>query len=213
MMKILIGVVGTLGAAALATVIVLYNGWIDIAADSPHGPTVYRLIEFARDRAIARRSEAVKPPDDLADPVRLRRGAGNYAAMCAGCHLSPETEDSELRKGLYPEPPSLAKTATGPSNVDTDPARRFWIIKHGIKASGMPAWSKGGMEDEAIWDLVAFVGQLPNLSATEYRELVDTSAGHAHAGISRAPEGSNANRDASLHGPRYRVEHRDSLTR
>lgn len=191
-MKILIGVVGTLGAAALATVIVLYGGWIDIAADSPHGPAVYRLIEFARDRAIARRSEAVKPPDDLADPVRVRRGAGNYSAMCAGCHLSPGTEDSELHKGLYPEPPSLAKTATGPSNVDTDPGRRFWIIKHGIKASGMPAWSKGGMEDAAIWDLVAFVQRLPKMSASEYRELVESSEGHSHAGRQKAIDHSIA---------------------
>ena len=47
----------------------------------------------------------------------------------------------------------------------------------------MPAWSKGGMEDEAIWDLAAFLQKMPLLSALAYKQLVAASDGHSHGGI------------------------------
>jgi len=50
----------------------------------------------------------------------------------------------------------------------------------------MPAWSKGGMEDEAIWDLAAFLKVLPTLSAADYRRQVDASPGHSHAGMTES---------------------------
>lgn len=153
-----------------------------MAADKPHGPAVHRLIEWAREQSIARRAADIVPPDDLSDAGRIRRGAGNYDAMCANCHLSPGIEDSEIRKGLYPTPPNLSKPTNAADSDRTD-ARRFWIIKHGVKASGMPAWSKGGMEDEAIWDLTAFLKIMPSLSLEEYRRQIEASDGHSHGGL------------------------------
>lgn len=47
----------------------------------------------------------------------------------------------------------------------------------------MPAWAKGGMDDEAIWDLVAFINVLPKLSAAEYKARIAASEGHSHAGM------------------------------
>lgn len=184
--KAWVGALGTLAAIAAAGVVTVYSGVVDVAADSPHGPLVYRLLEDLRERAIARRIGAIQPPADLDDGGRQRRGAGNYAAMCADCHLAPGVENSEIRRGLYPTPPDLARPA---SVADAGAARRFWIIKHGIKASGMPAWAKGGMEDAAIWDLVAFLERLPGLSPEQYRDLVAASPGHAHGGIVRKESG------------------------
>lgn len=182
MNKILIGVLGTLGLGAITGATVVFSGAIDMGADTPHSPAVYRAIEFARERSIASSADDIKVPADLEDAERVRRGAGNYDAMCVTCHLSPDAVDSEIRKGLYPTPPNLSKPAAGglPERQD---ARQFWIIKHGIKASGMPAWSKGGMDDEAIWDLVAFVRSMPALSSTQYKELVAASDGHSHGGL------------------------------
>lgn len=179
MNKIVIGALGVIGLTAVAAAGVLQAGLIDVAADTPHHPAVHRLIEWARERAIVRRAADIQPPVDLADPARVRRGAGNYDAMCAGCHLAPGVEDSEIRKGLNPQPPKLAEPTADSPGRD---ARRFWITKHGIKASGMPAWSKGGMDDAAIWDLIAFIDTLPRLSPQEYRRQVEASPGHAHAG-------------------------------
>ncbi|WP_031436291.1 c-type cytochrome [Methylobacter tundripaludum] len=181
MKKILLGAFGVLGLGAVTVIGLLQAGAIDMAADTPHSPSVHRLIEWAREQSIARGAADIVPPDDLSDAGRIRRGAGNYDAMCANCHLSPGIEDSEIRKGLYPTPPNLSKPANADDSDRTD-ARRFWIIKHGVKASGMPAWSKSGMEDEAIWDLTAFLKIMPSLSPEEYRRLVESSDGHSHGG-------------------------------
>lgn len=187
MRNFLLGILSALAAVAVIAGAVLYSGVIDMAADTPHSRPVYRLIEFAREQSIAHRARDITPPADLAAPERLRRGAGNYDAMCAGCHLSPDQRTSEIRAGLYPQPRDLTET-TGEASA----ARQFWIIKHGIKATGMAAWSQGGMEDAAIWDMVALLQQLPKLDAAQYRQLVASSAGHSHSGM--------ADSDSADHG-------------
>jgi mono/diheme cytochrome c family protein len=157
---------------------VVYSGRVDVAADSPHSTLVYRLIETARDKAIDRHVRDAIVPNNLADDERIRRGAGNYAAMCVECHLAPGKSSSEIRMGLYPEPPDLSR------EVEMgEAARQFWVIKHGIKASGMPAWSRGGMDDASIWDIVAFLQKMPMLSADQYTALVASSDGHSHGGV------------------------------
>jgi hypothetical protein len=65
--------------------------------------------------------------------------------------------------------------------VDGNPAATFWVIKHGIKATGMPAWGKS-MGDPYIWGMVAFLDQLPNMDAEQYQTLVASSGGHEHGG-------------------------------
>ena len=92
------------------------------------------------------------------------KGAGQYAAMCANCHLAPEQTESKMRPGLYPKPPNLAEQRV-------DPRRAFWVVKHGLKMSGMPAWGLGH-DDATIWNIVAFVTRLPGLSAQHYKDLV-----------------------------------------
>lgn len=184
MKKILLGALGVLGLGAATAAGLIHAGLIDVAADTPHAPAVHRLIEWARERSIARRAAGIVPPGDLSDSARIRRGAGNYDAMCAGCHLAPGMKDTEIRKGLYPPPPRLADPAGFVDSARMD-ARRFWIVKHGIKASGMPAWAKAGMEDADIWDLTAFLKILPQLSPPAYRREVAASEGHSHAGMAR----------------------------
>ena len=181
MKGILTGVIVAVLAATASAAAALYLGWIDVAADKPHSPAVHALIEFARERSIARQTRDLLPPGDIDGVERIRRGAGNYDAMCADCHRAPGVGESEIRRGLYPHPPDLTRAAAG-LPPDRAAARRFWIIKHGIKASGMPAWSKGGMDDADIWDMTAFLGALPTLSAQQYRLQVAASGGHMHGG-------------------------------
>lgn len=167
-------------AAVIAAVLIAIGalvigaGLYNVAADEPHTALVHRLLDIARERSIAVRAADIDVPN-LEDPASARRGAGNYDSMCMGCHLAPGMADSELAVGLYPSPPDLTKAA------DIDPAKAFWAIKHGVKASGMPAWGKS-MEDEYIWDMVAFLRKLPTLSAQQYAEEVAASGGHSHGG-------------------------------
>ncbi|SDS39119.1 c-type cytochrome [Pseudomonas oryzae] len=169
----------TLTLASLAASVVgagvIWSGLINVGADDPHLESVHALLSAARERSIAVRAAGIPVPD-LNDPELIRRGAGNYHSMCIGCHLAPGMAATELSQNLYPAPPNLAQIGANGS-----PSTAFWIIKHGIKATGMPAWGKS-MGDEHIWGMVAFLQRLPNLDATQYRQLVAASDGHSHGG-------------------------------
>lgn len=161
-------------ACLLAGIVFIYSGVMPPGADQPHSSLVYQLLETTRERGIAVRASKISVPP-LDDPALIRSGAGNYNAMCSGCHLMPGVNQSELSKGLYPAPPPLAEVE------DLDPAEAFWVIKHGIKASGMPAWGKS-MDDRFIWGMVAFLKRLPTLSEEQYKTEVACSGGHSHGG-------------------------------
>ena len=57
-----------------------------------------------------------------------------------------------------------------PRRTATADAELFWIVKHGIKMSGMPAWSDHS--DEELWATVAFLKKLPRMSEQDYGALV-----------------------------------------
>ena len=158
---------GVLGAA--------YFGLVNVGADDPHFPAVHAFLAMARDRSIEVRARDIEVPD-LKNENLIRIGAGNYNAMCVGCHLAPGVEKTELSQALYPSPPDLSKLG-----ASGDPAVAFWTIKHGIKATGMPAWGKS-MDDSYIWGMVAFLDQLPQMNAQQYQAMVASSGGHQHGG-------------------------------
>jgi mono/diheme cytochrome c family protein len=168
------------GAGLLIGTGTIYFGLINPGADEPHSPVVYKLIETARDRAIAVRADDIRVPP-LNDVAKIKQGAGNYAAMCVGCHLAPGIASTEMSKILYPAPPNLSKLGA------PDPARAFWVIKHGIKASGMAAWGTN-MKDDYIWNMVAFLQKLPKLTPGQYQTLVAESGGHSHGGGEQVAE-------------------------
>ena len=99
-------------------------------------------------------------------------GGADYEYMCSSCHLKPGLEESDMSIGLYPQPPNLSIShETHQHGTDEELARKnFWVIKHGIKASGMPAWGKTH-SDERIWAMVAFIKRLPTLTPEQYQVL------------------------------------------
>lgn len=160
-----------IGMAGLAGFV--YSGVYNIGADDHHVRPVYAALRTLRERSIAVRSRDLEVPN-LADETLVLKGAGQYAAMCTQCHLTPAMKDSEIRPGLYPQPPNLSK-------VRIDPREAFWAIKHGIKASGMPAWGQSHDDDE-IWNIVSFVRQLPHMTSDDYRAITAVEASEEHAG-------------------------------
>lgn len=171
------------GAALAAGSGLLWFGVYDVGADEPHWRATHALLGLLRDRSIDARAQKLAIPGDLADETRVRRGAGNYAAMCAGCHLAPGDAATPLSVGLYPAPPPLAAARVAAP-------RAFWVIKHGIKSSGMAAWGKH-MSDGDIWDMVAFVQRLSKLDRARYDALVAASGGHVHGPGEPAQEHHN----------------------
>jgi mono/diheme cytochrome c family protein len=150
----------------------VYEGAYDVGADQPHWRLTARVLGVIRDRSIAVRASGLAVPD-LADPDLIALGAEHYAEMCTGCHLTPGAPDTELRRGLNPQPPRLALPGT------RTPAEAFWIIKHGIRMTGMPAWG-ATHDDRAIWGLVAFTRKLPTLDAAAYSKLTGAAEHESH---------------------------------
>jgi mono/diheme cytochrome c family protein len=154
-------------AVAAATYAGLYN----IAADVPHTQAVYWLIQTVRNQSVAMRARDVIVPNDLNDANRISRGAGQYAEMCSTCHLAPGMKRTEVSQGLYPRAPELRRS------TELTAAEQFWITKHGIKMTGMPAWGVTH-DDELLWDVVAFVRKLPELTSEQYQALVKNAPTH-----------------------------------
>ena len=157
-------VVAAILLAAFAGIFI-FTGVYNIGADAPHYRPIYMALEQLRDRAIKHHARNIAVPRDLNSPTRISTGAGLYTEMCTGCHLGPGVEKSEMSQGLYPQAPELAR------GQDQTAAEQFWTIKHGVKLSAMPAWGKTH-DDQLIWDMVAFVRQLPKMSPEQYNAAI-----------------------------------------
>lgn len=192
MTKTLLGTGIAIGVVLVAGAAVVQSGAYNVAADVPHSGPVYGLLETTRQRSIAIRARRLQVPPGMNEPERIRQGAGNYAAMCVGCHLAPGMGDTELSKGLYPAPPNLTREMV-------DVAEAFWVIKHGIKASGMPAWG-ASMDDAYIWNMAAFLQELPKLDKAAYEALVSSSDGHSHGGGETGGHSHGENAGDDHHG-------------
>ncbi len=191
-------------AIMIAVVLTLYGyaGSYNVGADDPHWAVTHKVVRTVRDRSIRSRSADIQVPN-LNDPALILKGAGQYDAMCTSCHLKPGVNNSELRAGMYPQPPKL-------SGIQTDPRDAFWIIKHGIKMSAMPAWG-ASHDDQTIWSMVAFVQKLRGMTPEQYHDIVakappdddmdmdsDSEHSHSHHGAERASEQSEDKSSAAL---------------
>lgn len=156
------------GATAIGFAAFVWSGHYNIAADDPHTKMISSLMGALRERSIEMRSRGLPIPG-LNDPKMVVRGAALYSEMCVSCHLAPGIDESELHVGLYPQPPNLAKHGAH------DPAEAFWIVKHGIKMSGMPAWG-ASHDNAALWDVVAFLRAMQTMSPAQYKQLVKQSS-------------------------------------
>ena len=156
---------GSLFVVVAAAAIAIYAGIFNVAADVPHTQPVYWLMKSVRERSVAIRAADIVVPADLGDVRRVASGAGQYAEMCSSCHLAPGMKRTEISRGLYPRAPELRRGG------GLTPAEEFWVVKHGLKMTGMPAWGVTH-SDEVLWDVVAFLRKLPELTPDQYQALV-----------------------------------------
>jgi mono/diheme cytochrome c family protein len=157
-----------LGVVAAA---ILYTGVYDVAATDAHWPITQRLLDFGRRHSVATHAQGIKPPANLDNPDRLALGVSHFAAHCAMCHGAPGVPKDDIAQGMYPSPPDLAIA----SQQYTD-AQLFWILRHGIKMTGMPAWPDHS--DDDLWAIVAFLKKLPGMSESDYAKLIMNNVMH-----------------------------------
>ncbi len=135
----------------------------DTTATSQHLQPCTRCWNWAcAIRCATTRSEVAVPP--LGAPQQVQRGAAVYAAHCAQCHGGPGSAQAKIGQSMQPLPGPLVD-----ASARWQPRELYWITKHGIKMSGMPAW-QFHLSDADLWAVVSFMGVLPTLSARDYAQ-------------------------------------------
>lgn len=164
-MKYVLVVLATLVVLALSVLILPYTGLYNVAASEGHSGIEAWYLNSLSEQSIKARAAAVIVPNDPTDSLQVAKGAIGFKQMCQTCHGAPGHERSVTGQGLSPEPPRLGEAAT-----EWEPSEIYWIVKHGIKMAGMPAYGPTHTEDE-LWEIVAFVEQLPDMTAERYEIL------------------------------------------
>jgi mono/diheme cytochrome c family protein len=167
-MKTVLKLLGLLAILILATLLFIFSGCYDVAASKPDAGLIAWALRTTQSRSVHRAYEELEGKVQiprLDDPQRLRTGLVHYHGMCVTCHGAPGVKMSEIGQGLNPFPPELARAG------EDEPLEYFWIIKNGIKMTGMPAFGVTHSDDE-IWAIVALVNQLPKLTPAEYQAMV-----------------------------------------
>ncbi|MBD3646618.1 MAG: cytochrome c, partial [Pseudomonadales bacterium] len=161
-------------AVAAGAVIFAWSGLFNVAASSPHNPVVKWLLSTTMHDSVERGATLITVPD-LEDEQLIRTGAGDFEAMCATCHGAPGREPDALGKGLNPPAPDLTD-----AGEHMTAAEIFWVTRHGVRMTGMPAWGITH-DDEELWPIVAFITQeLPETTPAEYLALARNSSRHTH---------------------------------
>ena len=162
-MKFLAGFVAACVVGALAAFLVIISGAYNVAATVPHTELERVILNSTMRHSV--RAHAGKELREVWSEDQVRRGFEEYNAMCIVCHGAPGKERSYIRQGLQPEPPNLAESSERWSSAEL-----FWIIKNGIKMTGMPAFGPTH-QDEQIWNIVGFIRRLPQISAPEFKAM------------------------------------------
>ena len=155
-----LGIVATLLLLAAIALIVILTGAYNVAADDRHLPTTEWALDTSMTNSVQSRAKDLQAPEFI--PAMVETGAGDYKAMCAHCHGGVGEGRAEWSAGMLPHPPALATAAEMWSDEEV-----FWLVKHGVKASGMPAFG-GTHDDRAIWNIAAFVKSMPEMTEDEY---------------------------------------------
>lgn len=170
LMKFLLGILFAVVTVVIGIFAVVTSGIVNVGADQEHSPMMYSFLETARNRSIEHASKDISVPN-LEKAEMISSGGADYKDMCAGCHLSPGVTSTDLSNGLYPKPPNFTKANIVKHYQSEAGARQsFWAIKHGIMASGMPAWG-ASHDDDRMWAMVAFIRSLPELNDAQYTML------------------------------------------
>lgn len=195
-----------LGVILLALVVggavYAYLGFYNVAASDPHVDYVRWSLETAQDSSVERhaaRQVGHVPPLDNTEMIRT--GAQHYREEgCIQCHGGPGNPQAEFARHMRPEPPDLTQAVR-----QWNDSELFWIMQHGIKMTGMPAFGPTHNEDE-LWAMVAFVRRLPEMGQSEFQQLTASPQGAGHHADAAAPDGQESGADHPDEGDHHGQE-------
>src|SRR3977135_336996 len=155
--------------AALLVILGTLVGVYFVTAGVSARPQPGQLETFVarRLRAMAMRmaTRSLTNPIPVSEEV-VAEGRDHFADHCASCHGNDGSGNTEMGHNLYPRVPDMRLAAT----QKLSDGESFYIIRHGIRWTGMPAWG-GPADDNESWQLVWFVRQLPQLTPDDLHDM------------------------------------------
>lgn len=158
-------------------------GFVDPRADIPVGTAESKLAMPALDASVDRRAPEVKNPVEVND-ANLAAGMKIYQANCAGCHGDVHQPHGAFGTALYPRAPQFLEDA--PDMADN---QNFYIVRHGIRFSGMPA-SEKILNEQETWQVVTFLRQMDKLPPQVSQQWKALASAAAQADPSSQPPSS-----------------------
>ena len=164
----LIGALAVIGAVAAA--VFFFGGYFSVAATEQDPRIVAWALQEVRQASISHHATDT-PPANPVDATIIGDGAKAFAARGGGnCHGGPGAAWAKFSEGLNPSPPDLKDVVAG-----LQPSELFWVVKNGIKMTGMPSFGAAGVPDPELWQIVAFVKKLPSVSDTDFKSWTTSS--------------------------------------
>lgn len=113
------------------------------------------LAMKAKHYLVRRESRDGVPDGPQRTPVKIAEGEKLYGTECAMCHGMNGRVPTDAGRWMYPRAADLTSLRVQ-SYSDRE---LFWVVRNGIRLSGMPAFGKVE-SDEHIWSLVQYVRSL-----------------------------------------------------
>lgn len=124
------------------------------ALEEPGSTEIY-LATRAKRFFVARDSRTGVPPEPARTAASVTEGGKLYGVECSMCHGLDGKTPTDAGRWMYPRAADLASSAV----QQYSDRELFWIVKNGIRLSGMPAFGKVE-SDEHVWQLVHYVRTL-----------------------------------------------------
>ncbi len=164
MQKFLFGIVFTIFVILIGGYLAVRGGYINFRADNE--PTAFekRMAMSALDKSIEHHAGQTTNPVQPSNDTFIA-AARIYRDNCAGCHGDPTHMATQLGDSFNPPAPQFWM-----DSPDMPENENFYIVKHGVRWTGMPAWNKK-LSDTQIWQVVTFLSHLDKLPDSVNQEM------------------------------------------
>jgi len=158
MRTFLFGFLAGVTVLVLAGFIYVRFGFVNPRADIPVNAVEKSIAMPSLDASVDRRAQEAPNPVAPTD-ANLTSGMKIYQSNCAACHGDVNRPHALLSDSLYPRAPQFVEEAP-----DMPGYQNFYIIEHGVRLSGMPAWNRS-LSKEQIWQVTTFLSHMDKLPA------------------------------------------------
>ena len=160
-----LSIIGALAiVVAFGAAVFFFGGFYSVAATEEE-PGIVKWALLKVRLASVDRHATEGPPGSLDNSALVQEGARAFLARgCTNCHGGPGVEWAKFSEGLNPGPPDLKDVVN-----EREPRQLFWVIKNGIKMTGMPSFGAIEVPDQEIWSIVAFLKKLPSTSDDDFK--------------------------------------------